>query len=233
MSACWVRLSRAAWLAAGAHVVAGLAMLLVLRHGLETAPSLEARIRFIAEHQALWTAGWLTWNAAALSILYFCVAFAAAHSADRERPPLWFAVALCAAAVACDLGAESIFMGVLADLARPSLDELSRGAPGAASRFLLWQRSAVMLTGYVANGLYSGAILVLWWITRSAYGPLAVAAGLALCLAGFALSAAALVSSVAGMFWANVVLLPSLVVWLVAVARDASRRAGADDTARA
>jgi hypothetical protein len=231
MSGPWLRLSRAAWLAAGTHIVAGLAMLLVLRHGLETAPSLEARLRFIAEHTPLWTAGWLTWNAAALSILYFCVAFAAAHSADRERAPLWFAVALCAAAVACDLGAESVFMGVLVELSRPSLDELSRGVPGAASRFVLWQRSAVMLTGYVANGLYSAAILVLWWLTRSAYGRLEVAAGLVLCLAGFALSAAALAGSVAGMFWANVVLLPSLLVWLAAVARHASGRARSGETA--
>lgn len=231
MSGPWVRLSGAAWLAAFTHVLAGLALLLVLRHGLETTPSLEARLRFIAEHQALWTAGWLTWNAAALSILYFCVAFAAAHSADRERAPFWFAVALCAAAVACDLGAESVFMGVLVELARPSLDELSRGAPGAASRFLLWQRSAVMLTGYMANGLYTGAILVLWWITRSDYRRLEVAAGLVLCLAGLALSAAALAGSVGGMFWANVVLLPSLVVWLIAIARHASRRSRAGATA--
>lgn len=215
MSERWVGLSRAAWLATATHLAAGLAMLLVLRQGLETNPSLEARGRFIADHTALWTAAWLTWNAAALSILYFCVAFAGAHKTEANQTTLAFAVALCTAGMACDLSAESIEMGMLPGLA------------GDTGRFLLWHRSAVLLTGYVANGLYTAAILVLWWITRSAYGRLEVAVGLLLCLAGLALSCAALAGSVSGMFWSNAVLLPSLLVWLAAVARDASRRARA------
>jgi hypothetical protein len=226
VSEAWPRLRAAAWLAVAAHTAAGLVMLLVLARGLETAPSLEARLRFVAEHAAAWTAGWLVWNAAALSILYYCVRFAAAHA---ERPATAFAVALCAAAVACDLAAQSVFMGVLPALAGPALLEVRGGAGRDAALFLLWHRSAVVLTGYVANGLYTGATLVLCWTTRRAYPPATVAAGLLTCVAGVALSAAALVESVAGMYWANVALLPSLLVWLAGVALQAgaNSRAGA------
>lgn len=234
MSGRWVRLSRAAWLAAGAHAVAGIAMLTILSRGLETTPSLQDRVRFISEHTALWTAGWLTWNAATLSLLYFCVAFKTAHSAEQDEAPLAFAVALCAAAVACDLGAESVFMSALPQLARPALAELSLGPPGAeTARFLLWHRSAVMLTGYVANGLYTLTTLLVVGTTRRAYPALAVTAGVATGAAGIALSGAALADSVPGMFWANVVLVPSLLLWLVAVAQDAGRRARVGETARA
>lgn len=219
MSGRWLRLRRAAWLAAATHAVAGLALLLVLRHGLDTNPSLEARARFVAEHGAQWTSAWLTWNAAALSILYFCVAFAAAHWSEHDTTTLALAVAVCTAAVACDLAAESILMGLLP------------GLTSDAAGFLLWSRSAVLLTGYVANGLYTLATLLLVWATRRAHPPLAVAAGLATAAAGVALSAAALAGSVAGMFWSNAVLLPSLLVWLAAVARHASRRARAGEAA--
>ncbi len=219
----WSRLGRAAWLAAAAHAAAGLVMLLVLGRGLETAPNLESRLRFLAENEAAWTAGWLVWNAAALSILYYCVCFAAAHA---ESGPMAFAVALCCAAVACDLAAQSAFMGVLPQLARPALDEvLGGGAGNDAALFLLWHRSAVVLTGYVANGLYTCATLVLCWTTRRAYPPVTVAAGLVTC-GGVALSAAAFAESVPGMYWANVVLLPGLIVWLVQVGRKAARSSG-------
>jgi hypothetical protein len=222
----WSRLRRAAWLAAAAHAAAGVVMLLVLGRGLETAPNLESRLRFIAENSPAWTAGWLVWNAAALSILYYCVCFAAAHA---ERGEVTFAVALCSAAVACDLAAQSVFMGVLPQLARPALDEVLGGGAGRdAALFLLWHRGAVALTGYVANGLYTCATLLLCWTTRREYPPATVAAGLLTCAGGVALSVAALAESVAGMFWANVLLMPSLIGWLLAVGREAARRARLD-----
>jgi hypothetical protein len=214
----WARLCRAAWIAVATHALAGLAMLLVLQQGLETNPDLDARLRFLAEQRAAWIAAWLTWNAAALSILYFCVAFASAHRSEANQTALAFAVALCSAAIACDLGAESILMGLLPELA------------GDRGRFLVWERAAVLLSGYVANGLYTVAIGTLWWSTRKAYASTALAAGLLTCLAGLTLSAAALAGSVSGMFWSNAVLLPGLLVWLAAVGRDAWRRASADRT---
>jgi hypothetical protein len=213
VSGPWRRLERASWIAWLTHAAAGLAMLLVLRNGLETNSDVQARLRFVAEHRTAWILAWLTWNVAALSILYFSVAFAAAHAQGRAWAPFALALALCSAAVACDLGAESILMGLLPGLTTD------------AGAFIVWQRAAVVLTGYVANGLYTGATCVLWWSTRDAYSRPALLAGLLLCLAGGALSVAALLGSVAGLFWTNAVLLPALLAWLALVARDAGARA--------
>jgi hypothetical protein len=208
----WGALRRAAWLAWATHAAAGLTMLLVLQHGLETNADVDARMRFLAEQRVAWTLAWLPWNAAALSILYFCVRFAAAHRSDANAPALQFAVALCGAAIACDLLSESLFMGLLPELTR------DRAA------FLLWQRAAVLLTGYVANGLYTGAIATLVFATRSAYAAHGVAVGGVVAVAGAALSVAALLGSVSGMYWTNAVLMPALLLWLAFVALDARRR---------
>jgi len=206
----WTRLKHASWIALATHALAGVTMLLVLRHGLETNPDLPARLRFLAEQRAAWTLAWLTWNAAALSILYFCVAFAAAHRSEGNRTALGFAVALCSAAIACDLSAESVLMGLLPELT----------ADRAA--FQVWHRAAILLTGYVANGLYTGAIAALVATTRRVYAPHETAVGVLVAAAGVWLSAAALAGSVSGMFWSNAALLPGLLLWLVAVARHAA-----------
>ena len=60
--------SSIAWLAAAAHVVAAAAMLLFLREGLPPAPD-DARVAYIAAHRALWTAGWLAWQLAVLTLI--------------------------------------------------------------------------------------------------------------------------------------------------------------------
>src|SRR5262245_22065705 len=73
------RLRRAALRAFFAHSVAAFGMLLVLRHGLETTPELQDRLAFLVNHRAPWTLAWLSWTAAAFSILYFYTAFSDAH----------------------------------------------------------------------------------------------------------------------------------------------------------
>ena len=54
-------LQRAAWIAFIAHLIAGFAMAVVLRRGLETTPDLHERMAFIVNHRAWWTMSWLTW----------------------------------------------------------------------------------------------------------------------------------------------------------------------------
>src|ERR1700724_2963302 len=82
----WSHLSHAAWLAFAVHLLAGLAMALMLRHGLETNTDLTGRLRFVARHRLLWTAGWLSWTVAAVTILNFYARFAAAHRSPRASP---------------------------------------------------------------------------------------------------------------------------------------------------
>jgi len=192
-----IRLRYAAILAFTAHLVAGLAMVFVLRHGLETTADLHARLEFLLNHRVAWTLAWLTWTVAAPAILYFYVAYADAHRIS-SRVPIYLTVV----AIACDLSAQAIEIGVLPSLV--AHEEL----------FLGFHRAAVMLSGYLANGLYSITAMYLTFAARSAYPPWVSTAGIAVGVFGISLSLAALADSAAGLFWTNVFLLPSILVWL-------------------
>ena len=173
-------------------------MAFVLRHGLETTPELKDRLAFLINHRVLWTFGWFAWTIAALAILYFYFVFAA-HQRKSH-----FAVYLTVAALGPDLAAQAIEIGVLPNAA-PDL-------------FLALHRVAVMLSGYVANGLYSVTALILVWGARHAYPAWVSIIGLAVGVFGIALSVAALLDSAGGMFWTNVFLVPCLLLWLAGVA---------------
>jgi hypothetical protein len=219
----WGRLSLAAWIALGAHLAAGLATAFILRPGLETNPDLPSRLRYIADNEALWIAGWLVWNAAALSILYFYACFVAAHDGGQpESLVLRLGLLLSVAGIVPDLTAEAIEMGLLPRLAEQALDEKSSSN---AALFLAVHRGAVMATGYVANGLYSLSALLLVWSTRGSYTKWIVGSGLIVAAAGLFLSAAVLADSVQGMVAAHFVLVPALLLWQAGVALDAARRA--------
>jgi len=208
----WSRLSRAAWLAFAVHLVAGLAMALILRHGLDTNPDLAGRLRFVAEHRLSWTAGWLSWTVAAVTILNFYARFAAAHRSRGVSPaPLRTAVLVTIVAVAADWTAQAIEIFVLPGLARAA----------NATSLLAWHRAAVVLTGFLANGLYTISALLLVWASRRAYPRWIQVSGFGVVAGGTLLSAAAWLDSAAGMLFANIVLLPCLLVWLAGVACSA------------
>jgi hypothetical protein len=205
----WSRLSRAAWLAFAIHLIAGLAMALVLRHGLETNADLTGRLRFVAGRRLWWTVGWLSWTVAAATILNVYARFGAAHRSRAVSPaPLKTAVRLTIVAVAADWTAQAIEIFVLPGLART----------GNAVGFLGWHRATVVLTGFLANGLYTISALLLVWASRRAYPRWIQAAGFGVVVGGSILSAAALAGSAAGMLLANVVLMPCLLAWLAGVA---------------
>lgn len=215
---------RAAWLALATHLVAGVAMAVVLRHGLETNPDLHQRLTYIVEHGRLWTLAWLTWSVAAITVLYFYISLCGLQEAQARYSGLGrLAVLIASAGLATDLAAEAIEIGALPELARQALalQSLDQSSP-PLSLFLSLHRIDVMLSGYVANGLYSFAAMILAVVTRRHFPPwvplIAVAAG----LFGVALSVACLFESVAGMFWCNVILVPLLWIWLAGVAMSSS-----------
>lgn len=207
------RLRIAAWTALGVHFVAGVALALVLRHGLETNADLADRLAFIVRRRSLWTAAWATWNVAAASILYLFYALWKAHGGAACR----LAVAVSAAGAAADLTAEAIEMFVLPPLAARGLVD-----PAAAVVFLKTHRQAVLLTGGLANGLYTASTWLVVLSTWSRYRALTRAAGVGVGLAGAALSAAAVMGSVSGLMWTNAVLLPCLVMWQAGIARESA-----------
>src|SRR5262245_6023801 len=198
---------RAALIAFSLHLVAAFAMLFVLRHGLETTPRLHDRLAFLVNHRPSWTLAWLAWTAAALAILHFYVMFANAYRFASR-----FAVHLTVVAVAADLSAQAIEIGVLPSLA---IHVFSRN--DSPDLFLTMHRVAVMLSGYLANGLYSATALILVSSARRAYPVWVSSSGFAVGIFGIALSIAALLDSATGMLWTNVFLVPTILLWLAGV----------------
>jgi hypothetical protein len=225
----WRGLGHAAWLCLIIHLLAGIAMAVILRQGLATNPDFIARLEFVSSNKTLWISAWATWNAAAMAILYFYASFVHAHGLDgtstKAKAPLKFAVIWTIAAVAADLSAEAIQMGVLPGVAGRALTELAAGSSSpAAQLFLALDRIAVMMTGYMANGLYSVSALALVYTTRAAYPRWTFSAGLLVGVAGIALSIASLIGSVSGMVWSNIFLIPCLIAWQAGVALTAANR---------
>src|SRR5262245_40521917 len=107
-------------------------MATILRFGLDSNADLLARLQFITDHTAAWTAAWLTWMLAALSILFFFASFASAHACSRGTA-LGTAVLIGVVAVAIDLSAETIELGILPELARRALLESPSNPANAPS----------------------------------------------------------------------------------------------------
>ena len=218
------RLRRAAWIALVVHLAAGIAMAWVLRHGLETNPSLSDRLRFLVDRRSAWTAGWLTWTAASISILYFFISISWAHQADgrTHRETLGLIILLAIAGVACDVAAQAVQIFIVPGLAHSALGEADRSRE--VELFLAVHRRSVVLTGYIANGFYTLSTILVAWASRHAYPRWVWGTGLlGVGTAGVCLSAAAAAGSVAGMVAANAFLVPCIVVWLAGIALRAGR----------
>src|SRR5262245_19938690 len=201
------RLRNAAILAFATHLAAGLGMALVLRQGLEPT-DLRDRLMFLVDHRWPWTVAWLAWTASALAILYFYMAFDEAHGLSAR-----FAVCLTVAAIALDFSAQAVEIGVL-----PFLAAQLPGTNGTQPLFLTFTLVAIMLSGFLTNGLYSAAALLLTFSARRIYPAWISGCGFAVGGFGAGLSVAALLDSANGMVWANVFLVPTILLWLAAVA---------------
>ncbi len=79
-----------------------------------------------------------------------------------------------------------------------------------------------MLSGYLANGLYSVTALILVSGTRRRYPRWVWWSGIGVGLLGLTLSVACLFDWVGGMFWSNVFLVPLILVWLAGVGLSSS-----------
>lgn len=124
-----------AYFCAAANLAAVVALATILAPGTSVAEE-PARAAYVRENVALWRMGWSLWVIAAVSLLVFYRWWA---RRTRASPALvWIAVA----GFAADLVAESLLIVVVPD--RPELARMS-----------------FLLTGGVANGLYTlaGALL--------------------------------------------------------------------------
>jgi len=199
------------------HTAAAFAMLLLLKNGLDTNEDLHARCQYIVQNHVSWTIGWLSWNMCALVILAFFVAFARAH----VRPSsVILNIVLCIAsvAVANDLAAEAIEMGLIPQFAQVYLNS------GISASFLSFHRIVVLLSGFVANSMYTLAVLLCVLATRKFYACWIAVTGFAVVVCGTAISVSCMLGSVKGMFWSNAFIVPLLALWQLGVAYDALKR---------
>jgi hypothetical protein len=191
-----------AFLTAAANALAGLAMLFVLRMGLPP-EGLSVRSAFILSHRVAWRLEWLSWNVAAITLLALFLALASRWR--KEAPFLCgLAIVVAAAGLAADLGAE----GLLAGFTGSTLHDLS-----------LVQSEALLLTGYVGNGLYTVAGILLTAAGRKELpkGLLGLA-GL-VWVTGLWLSAATLLGSSTGEAVSTAILMASFVLWAALLGR--------------
>ena len=203
--------ARVASVTAGLNLAAALLMLLALRPGLPVSSSLPAdRILFIERNTAFWWAGWLVWHAAAISLVLFFLVLAGRF---RGSAPVLSAAAvvLSVAGLAADLSAEAIYMGVVPEL---------RG-----NQFRVAEMVGGILTGYLGNGLYTVAGILLTWSGARDLPRSVLILAVPVWGAGLCLSASSLMHSADGQLWSTAVLMPLFVLWSLLVGRWLSRLA--------
>ena len=113
-------------------------MALAMADGLPTNPDLPARMQYLVTHSTIWQLGWLNWMAAAIGLLAFCHLLAAHIPAGTLRQ---VGLTLVGIGIAPDISAEMLYAWVL-----PTIQD--------NEQFLLLDRIAMLLTGFVGNGAY-------------------------------------------------------------------------------
>jgi hypothetical protein len=192
--------SRIAWLAVATHVVASAAMLLLLREGLPPASDAE-RIAFIATHRAGWTAGWLTWQLAVVSLVALYAVLARRLGGPLPLP----ALALGTAGAAIDIATNVRYIVVLPRL--------------GGDAFALLDRELEAMTGYAANGLYTLAFVLFAIAGRCVMPRLANVLAVPVALSGFALAIGALLHDARTELVSSAILFPLFTLWTILIAR--------------
>jgi len=193
-----MRDSLVAFFAAAMHVIASIAMLVLLRRGLPGFPD-EDRIAYMAVHRAAWIGGWLVWQIAAVSLLAFYAVLALRFRGVLSAT----AMAVAAGGIAIDFACEARYMGIMPEL---------RGAEFAAL-----DRELEVLIGYGANGLYTLAmVLVVVAGVRVLPGSAVLLAG-PVAASGIALAVASLEHDPRLETITSAVLFPLFTLWLVMV----------------
>ena len=116
-----------------------------MAEGLPANPDISSRLAYLSAHTTRWQFGWLTWMASAIGLLAYCILLAQHIPYGSMRS---LGITLVAIGIAPDISAEMLYAFVL---------------PGVQDQdtFLLIDRIAMLLTGFVGNGAYCLGGLVL------------------------------------------------------------------------
>jgi hypothetical protein len=187
----------APYVCAALNFAAIVAMATVLRFGTEIVPLVADRVSYISQHPVVWRAGWSLWIAAALSLAAF-YAWWASYLQDGG----WGVAALSLASLGlvCDLFAESLLIGWLPR-------DYESVAP-----------MTTILTGAVANGLYTLAGVMLTLATHS-LGGLLRAMAWTIWTAGATLTVCTLAGTPTGIAISTTVLFGVFCPWAVLLGR--------------
>ena len=195
-----MRDSNIAWLAAAVHVIAAAAMLLFLREGLPPAVD-DERLAYIASHRALWTAGWLAWQLAVLTLIALYAVLA--QRLGGAIPLAGLAIGTAGASI--DIATQMRYIVVL-----PRLD---------GDAFALLDRELEAMTGYAANGLYTLAFVLFVAAGWRVMPRLANMLAPPIAVAGFALAVAALMHHALAEIVSSAILFPLFTLWTILIAR--------------
>jgi hypothetical protein len=194
-----MRSSHVAWFAGAAHVVASVAMLLLLRPGLP--PFDEAhRLDYLDGHRGAWTVGWLTWQLAVVSLIALYAVLAMRFGGVLSVT----AMAAATAGMAIDIATQIRFIVIL-----PTLH---------GNAFAQLDRELEMLTAYAANGLYTLGFALFTLAGLRALPKSALVLAVPVTLSGFALAAAALLDDARLEVITSAVLFPLFTLWIVVLA---------------
>jgi hypothetical protein len=212
---------RLAWFCFGVHVVALVAMLLVLINGLLLG-DVQSRRAFVATHALAWSIGWLIWMPASLALVMFFMAMA-----DALPYKGWglLATGIALVGAVMDWSSETVWIFL-----SPTWAIQSASDPFYAHLYAVWDLAYNALSMGMANLLYTvgGIILVaitmrtknfprgLFWL-----GTLVWSLSLAFSYAGF-------MGDGLGIFVVSSGLFPLFMAWVLLVGyrwlrRDVSR----------
>jgi len=189
-----------AWVAAAAHVVAAAFMLLFLREALPPAAD-DARIAYITSHRAAWTAGWLSWQLAVITLIALYAVLA--KRLGGAIPLAGLAIGTAGAAI--DVATQMRYIVVLPQL---------RG-----DAFALLDRELEAMTGYAANGLYTFGFVLFAVAGWRELPRLANALAAPIAVSGFALAIAALMHHAPAEIISSAILFPLFTLWTILIAR--------------
>ncbi|MEX1046684.1 MAG: hypothetical protein WD757_04760 [Actinomycetota bacterium] len=190
--------ARAAFAAAGIHLVTSTVSLTIAKGLPAGDESLPRRIEFVREHLFLWRLTWLLWATAAVSLLALYVSL---YRLWKDNAPVaaGLALVLAAAGFGPDLVAGGIFIGVLPGL-------------GAAD-YSVVETVTLALTGYAANGLYTAAGILLTWAGRKVLPPSLVGLAALVWLAGLWLSVATISHAPLGQLVSTALVMGLFILW--------------------
>jgi hypothetical protein len=170
--------------------VAAVVMLVALRQGLPP-NSDETRLAFIRAHPIAWTAGWICWSLAAVTLVAIVIVLA-------RRARTIIPIVLVLAGAAFDITSEARYVLEMPDTAGPAFRALDRNLEIAI--------------GGIANGLYTLAIALL--VLKMPQLPRRVKLiSIPVVLAGFFLAIASFVHHPIGEIVSSAVLFPAFILW--------------------